>query len=131
MPSFIWDHRPDAADLASEYATLQEAGESLALAWPDATNLKPPFTAVQSAAELSQAWEDETVAVLSDIPAWLPGDEFHRVVVVEGPGSQAAACALLARGCEAVEIVAAGAMQELAQSWGSGRRLPSVRLTAD
>ena len=131
MPTLVYDLRPEASALAPEYAALIEAGESVALIAPSWTKFEAPFVDVRSPGELSVAWENETVAVLAAIPAWLAGDDFHRVLVIAGPGDDAAAGALLALGCEAAEIVAAADMQDLAQSWNSGRRLPGRRLTHD
>jgi hypothetical protein len=134
VPVLICDLRPEAASLAAEYELLREAGESVALFWPQAP-LPAGWAEAGDAAGMHTAWESGHIARVRAV-AGLPLDEFERCLVigerVADPGAPERACAraLLAGGAEEVELLTPGAARELAQSWRSGRRTGSLILRA-
>lgn len=138
VPALICDLRPGAAAAAAQYGALREAGEPLTLFWPHAAAL--PFRAITDVDGWDAALEDEAVACIAGCalpPAWLPVADMDRVWVVT-PATCAGELddserrlveALFAAGAEAVELVPPAALEDLSQSWHSGRRTSSVRLT--
>ncbi len=133
MPCLICDLRPHAASLLDEYRALLGAGEAVALFWPAIEALG---ACTASAQELQTCFENEQLAFVpgSELPLWLPLDEFHRVLLIaQGPelhpSERDLASLLLARGAEAVEVLSPAAAADLAQSWASGRRTGSIVLT--
>lgn len=139
VPTLICDLRPSAAAWTHEYESLRRAGESLALYWPHAP-AAAGMAAVRDAADLDAAFENERIACLNGerLPVWLALDEFHRVLLFSETEPDAAlmaaeavvAEALFAAGCEEIEVISDAAVNDLAQSWHSGRRVGARRLTA-
>lgn len=128
MPVLICDLRPQAAELIPEYLALRDAGESLALLAPAIASAQDRLL-VADAAALYAAFDQEQLALLagSDLPAWFPLDDVHRVLLISDepalvPTERALADTILARGGEAIEVLRPADARELPQSWFSGRR---------
>ena len=84
---------------------------------------------VDDATTLQATLDDEQIALLNSesLPDWLPLDDYHRVLMIsDGPTltlkEKTLADSLLARGCEAIEVLRPADALDLAQSWFSGRR---------
>jgi hypothetical protein len=128
LPVLICDLRPQAAELIPEYLALRDAGESLALLAPAIASAQDRLL-VADAAALYAAFDQEQLALLagSDLPAWFPLDDVHRVLLISDepalvPAERALADTILARGGEAIEVLRPADARELPQSWFSGRR---------
>lgn len=140
MPSLICDLRPDAATEAAAYQDLRFAGEPVTVLWP--AGVSAPESGQWRLVTAIEAWEmaleDELIACLGGgVPGWLPVADMDRVLLVSSASAPekltaAEAClaeALFAAGAEAVELVPPAALCELSQSWHSGRRADTIRLT--
>ena len=116
--------------MVPEYLALREAGESLVLLAPAILPAQhQPLILVVDAAALYAAGDQEQLALLagSDLPAWFPLDDVHRVLLISAepalvPAERALADTILARGGEAIEVLRPADARELPQSWFSGRR---------
>ena len=128
MPTLICDLRPQAAELFPEYHALREAGEAVTLFAP-APLVAAALAPVDDAATLQATLDDEQIALLNSesLPDWLALDDYHRVLMISDgptltPKEKTLADSLLARGCEAIEVLRPADALDLAQSWFSGRR---------
>jgi len=143
VPSLICDPRPGAVEHAADFHALREAGEPLTLFWPgvaagitSAAGIRP----VADAAAWEAVLDDESIPGIAGVaapPAWLPVADLDRILLVSAaadashltPSEHALVESLFAAGAEEVELVPPTALAELGQSWHSGRRAATPRLT--
>lgn len=141
MPSLICDLRPDAAAAAAAYQDLRQAGEPVTVFWRAGASAPEsgPWRAVSTCEAWESTLEDEAIACVAGdgVPGWLSVADMDRILLVSlastpnqlTPAEAALAEELFAAGAEAIEIVPPSALAELSQSWHSGRRADTMRLT--